>query len=266
MVCARLNKSRAAYYKQMKKETHQVLEDQLLTELVMEKRCLMPRLGGKKLYTLIRPSMNDHQLHLGRDKLFAWLKRHDLLVKPKKTFTKTTQSHHRFRVYKNLIKNVPITHPDQVWVSDITYLRLRKGFCYLALITDAYSRKIIGFDVSDTLELSGCIRALKKACGSKKIQSTTHHSDRGFQYCSNKYVGLLKEHNIQISMAEAGNCYENATAERVNGILKSEFNLDATFLDLRTAQQAASQAINIYNTERPHMALKMRKPNEMYAA
>ena len=250
----------------MKKESHQRLEDQLLHELVIEKRSIMPRLGGKKLYALIRSSMNDHHIHLGRDRLFAWLKRHDLLIKPKKSYTKTTHSHHRFRVYKNLIKNVPITHPDQVWVSDITYLRLQKGFCYLALITDAYSRKIVGFDISDSLELSGCIRALKKACGAKKLKSLTHHSDRGFQYCSNKYVSLLKENNIQISMAEAGNCYENATAERVNGILKSEFNLDTTFLDLKQAQKAAEQAIHIYNTERPHLALQMRKPSELYAA
>lgn len=250
----------------MKKGNTAMLQDQVVSKMVMEKRTRMPRLGGKKLYTLLKPSLNTHKIQMGRDKFFAWLKSYNLLVKPKKSFTKTTNSHHRFRVHQNLIKDTPVTKPNQVWVSDITYLRLQKGFCYLALITDAYSRKIVGFDVSDSLELSGCLRALKQATAAKKWKGLTHHSDRGFQYCSNVYVGILKENGIQISMAEAGNCYENAMAERVNGILKNEFNLDNTFIDLKQAQRAASQAIKIYNDERPHMSLKMKKPSELYAA
>lgn len=226
----------------------------------------MPRIGGKKLYVLLKSSMDSHQIQMGRDKFFNWLKKHDLLAKPKKSFTRTTNSHHRFRVHRNLVKDTTVIKPNQVWVSDITYLRLQRGFCYLALITDAYSRKIIGFDVSTTLELNGCMRALKRASRSKHWKGLTHHSDRGIQYCSNAYVKALTESGIQISMAEAGNCYENALAERVNGILKNEFNLDATFVDLKHAQRAVNQAIQIYNTERPHMSLGMKKPNEVHAA
>jgi transposase InsO family protein len=250
----------------MKKEAQQDLFDPLIHELIMEKRKLMPRLGGKKLYHLIREPIQQHSISMGRDKLFSWLRDHDLLVRPKKRYTKTTHSFHRFRVHTNLIKDVTITRPDQCWVSDITYLRLQHGYCYLALITDAYSRKIIGFDVSQSLELTGCMRALKMACRNRKIKSTIHHSDRGFQYCSNQYVAELKKNGILISMGEVGNCYDNALAERMNGILKSEFNLDATFQNVDCAQKATSEAILIYNENRPHMAIGLKMPEELYAA
>ncbi len=163
--------------------------------------------------------------------------------------------------------NEVIDRPDQAWVCDITYLRLTHGFCYLALITDVYSRKIIGYHVNDTLELKGCMKAFEMACVNRNpLQKTIHHSDRGIQYCSNAYVNLLRQKNILISMAEAGNCYENAIAERVNGILKDEFNLDATFKSIEQARQAGAQAINTYNKKRPHMAIGMKKPVELYAA
>jgi putative transposase len=265
-VCHRLSKSRAAYYKQMKKQKQQKLQDYLIRELVMEKRKIMPRLGGKKLYRLVGRSMREHLIYMGRDKFFTWLRERDLLVKPKKRFTKTTHSHHRFRVHKNLIKDIEITHPDQIWVSDITYLKLQKGFCYLALMTDAYSRKIVGYDISQSLELNGCLRALQMACAQRRMNQTIHHSDRGIQYCSNQYTERLSENNIQISMAEAGNCYENAMAERMNGILKSEFNLDCVFKDLNEAQKATRQAIETYNAQRPHMSIGMKMPDELYAA
>lgn len=265
-VCRKLNKSRAAYYKHRKKQQHQVLEDKIIWDLVMEHRQLMPRLGGRKLYHLLQPELEEHGIRLGRDKFFDWLRNNDLLVKPKKSFTKTTQSNHRFRVHRNLVKDLEVNRPDQVWVSDITYLRLQKGFCYLALITDAYSRKIVGYDISDSLELSGCKRALKMACKHRQGDEVIHHSDRGIQYCSNQYVEMLQSQDVRISMAEAGNCYENAMAERVNGILKNEFNLDATFKSLTQAQKASRQAIKYYNKLRPHMSIGMKKPDELYAA
>jgi len=265
-VCNRFNKSRAAFYKQLKQEMQQQLMDPVISELVMEQRKLMPHLGGKKLYHLIKAPIQQHSIKMGRDKLFLWLRKEDLLVRRKKRYTKTTHSTHRFRVHKNLIKDVPITHNDQCWVSDITYLRLQRGFCYLALITDAYSRKIIGFDVSQSLELTGCMRALKMACADRKRKSTIHHSDRGFQYCSYPYIDELRGNGIHVSMGEVGNCYDNAMAERVNGILKSEFNLDATFRDLGHAQKAAREAISIYNEKRPHMAIGLKMPTELYAA
>lgn len=265
-MCNRFNKSRAAFYKQVKQEMQQQLMDPVISELVLEQRKLMPHLGGKKLYHLIKAPIQQHAIKMGRDKLFLWLRKEDLLVRRKKRYTKTTHSTHRFRVHKNLIKDVPITGPDQCWVSDITYLHLQRGFCYLALITDAYSRKIIGFDVSQSLELTGCMRALKMACANRKGKSTIHHSDRGFQYCSYPYIDELRENGIQVSMGEVGNCYDNAQAERVNGILKSEFNLDATFRDLGHAQKAAREAICIYNEKRPHMAIGLKMPTELYAA
>lgn len=232
----------------------------------MKYRSKMPRIGGKKLYTLIKPELDRHGIKIGRDRFFTWLRANDLLVRPKKNGVKTTNSNHRFKVHKNLIKGIEITKPDQVWVSDITYLRLQNGFAYMALITDAYSRKIIGYDISDSLELSGCLRALKMACKHRIHETPIHHSDRGIQYCSNQYRALLKKHNIAISMAQAGNCYENALAERVNGILKQEFNLDKTFGDLNKAKNSASEAIKIYNHERPHMGVAMYRPAELYTA
>jgi transposase InsO family protein len=223
-------------------------------------------LGGKKLYRLLKEQMEEHLINIGRDRFFAWLRKHDLLIKSKRRFTKTTNSYHRFRMHKNLIKQLEVTYPDQLWVSDITYLKLQKGFCYLALITDVFSRKIVGYDISASLALSGCLRALKKACAHKKAKQTIHHSDRGIQYCSNPYLAKLKENGILVSMAEAGNCYENALAERVNGILKDEFNLDGVFKDLNTAQKAGKQAIKTYNELRPHWSIGMQIPNELYAA
>jgi putative transposase len=266
-ICCRMKKSREAYYKHIRKRTQERIESHIVHELVMEQRTDMPRLGGKKLYVLIGDTLKAHRLRMGRDKLFSWLRNHDLLVQPKRQHTRTTNSSHRFRVHQNLIKDQAITQSDQVWVSDITYLRLQKGFCYLALITDAYSRKIVGYHVNETLELNGCLKALQMACGQRKnTLPTIHHSDRGIQYCSNQYVDQLKNQDIKISMAEAGNCYENAMAERVNGILKDEFNLDRTFSNLEQARKSTIQAIKTYNTRRPHMSIEMKKPAELYAA
>lgn len=265
-MCKRLKKSRAAYYKHLKKEGAEGLADQVIYDLVVEKRKRMPRLGGKKLYHVVKGSLRDHSIKMGRDRFFDWLRKRELLVKSKRRYAKTTNSYHRFRVHTNLIKEMTITHPDQCWVSDITYLRLQKGFCYLALITDAYSRKIIGYDTSQSLELNGCIRALKMACKQKKNIQTIHHSDRGIQYCSNQYIKQLRTNGILVSMAETGNCYENAIAERVNGILKSEFNLDVTFANVEKAQKATMEAIKVYNSQRPHMSIDLKMPNELYAA
>lgn len=188
-----------------------------------------------------------------------------MLTLRKKYSSRTTNSLHRFRKYKNIIKDVKVTKPNQVWVSDITYIRTIKGFCYLALITDMYSRKIVGYDISDSLELKGCERALNKAL--YQAQDTTgliHHSDRGIQYCSNVYTQILKRNNITISMTEDNHCYENAVAERVNGILKDEFYLDQTFDNLAQAKNATKNAINLYNQIRLHLSLDYKTPNMVY--
>lgn len=265
--CRWLGKSRAAYYKQGKSDAEENMEDAIVKELVIEHRKPMPRLGGRKLHALVRPALAAMNIRLGRDRFFKWLRDRDMLIEPKKRYVVTTQSRHRFHKHQNLIKDQAITKPDQVWVSDITYLRLSQGFCYLALITDAYSRKIVGYQVSASLELKGCLEALHKACRHRVSNgATTHHSDRGIQYCSNRYVEALQRQGIRVSMAEAGNCYENALAERVNGILKSEFNLDANLGTLKQARKAVSQAIRTYNELRPHFSLSLRTPMEVYAA
>lgn len=266
-ICAKLNKTRAAYYKQLNQSGQKLLHGEMVRRLTLAKREHMPRLGGKKTYLEIKADFALQGIKLGRDKYFDWLRRENLLIRPKRRFIRTTNSFHRFKKYSNLIKDLEVTSPDQVWVSDITYLRLSKGFCYLALVTDTFSRKVIGYDVSDTLELKGALKALKMALkGKQSAGDTIHHSDRGIQYCSDKYTETLNSNNIRISMGEVGNCYENALAERVNGILKSEFNLDAKFLDVATAQKAVRQAIDAYNRLRPHMSINMRKPYELYAA
>jgi len=174
---------------------------------------------------------NKANIKVGRDTLFNVLRKHQMLTLRKKTSARTTNSYHRFYKYNNIIKDLEVTRANQVWVSDITYIRTIKGFCYLALITDMYSRKIVGYDISDSLELKGCVRALNKAIyqakntctePSRSIKKLIHHSDRGIQYCSNVYTQILKRKKIDISMTEENHCYENAMAERVNGILKDE--------------------------------------------
>jgi putative transposase len=166
------------------------------------------------------------------------------LLKPTLKLVET----HCLMSLENIIKDVEVTRPNQVWVSDITYIRTVKGFCYLDLITDMHSRKIVGYDLSDSLELKGCVRALNKAIyQAKNIKHLIHHSDRGIQYCSNVYTQILKRNKIDISMTEENHCYENAMAERVNGILKDEFYLDQTFTDVAQAKRATKNAINLYN-------------------
>ena len=238
-----------------------------LLKMIQPIRQLMPRIGGRKLHFLIKGDLVQNALKIGRDRLFHWLREHDLLISPKRMHVFTTQSNHRFWVHENLTSQLTINKPNQLWVSDITYLRTRGGFCYLALITDAYSRKIVGYDVSDTLELEGCLRALRSAIQTaSELDQLVHHSDRGFQYCSHQYTELLKQNGIRISMAAKGNCYENALAERVNGILKNEFNLDFTFKTKELAVRAAQESIYIYNHHRPHWALNLKTPQQCHAA
>lgn len=233
--------------------------------MVREERKVQSRVGGVKLHVALQPSFKAAGLKIGRDSLFDILREHDMLVKPKKSTCRTTYSYHRFYTYKNLVKNMTVTRPNQVWVSDITYIRTVSGFCYLALITDMYSRKIVGYDMSNSLELAGCLRALQRALkAARPATRLVHHSDRGFQYCSNQYVDQLKKHDIEISMTEEKHCYENAIAERVNGILKDEFYLDQTFYSLSHARNAVKNAIEIYNSKRLHLSLGYKTPNFVF--
>ena len=213
----------------------------------------------------MKQDFETQQVKVGRDTLFNVLREHKMLTLRKKYSMKTTNSHHRFYKYNNIIKDLEITRPNQVWASDITYVRTVNGFCYLALITDMYSRKIVGYDLSDSLELKGCVRALNKAIyQAKNINGLIHHSDRGIQYCSNVYTQILKRKKIDISMTEENHCYENAMAERVNGILKDEFYLDQTFANVAHAKRAAKNAVKLYNEIRLHLSLDYKTPNMVY--
>ena len=264
-VCACFNLKRDAYYKyQQRWKRYKSIESKVI-QLVKEERKEQPRVGVRKLYEALLPSFKAAHIKLGRDLLFDILRANNMLVKRKRAYAKTTNSYHHFHKYNNLIKEVQVTKPNQVWVSDITYIRTVKGFCYLALITDMYSRKIIGYDLSDSLELAGCLRALRKALWHiKPAAGLIHHSDRGVQYCSHMYVNELKRKDIKISMTEEKHCYENAIAERVNGILKDEFYLDQCFFSTAHAKRATKSAIKVYNNKRLHLSLRYKTPNMVF--
>lgn len=236
-----------------------------MIELVKKRRKVLAREGTRKLHKELYKSFKIRNMKVGRDSLFDILRGNDMLIKRKRAFTRTTNSYHHFHKYTNLIKEIRITRPNQVWVSDITYVRTINGFCYLALITDVYSRKIVGYDVSSSLELEGCLRALYRALRHlKPSDKLIHHSDRGVQYCSHMYVDKLKKCKIKISMTEENHCYENAIAERVNGILKDEFYLDQTFNNEKHIKQATKNAIKLYNEKRLHLSLNFKTPNSVY--
>lgn len=256
---------RDAYYKYKKRHKQRLAIEKQVIELVKHERLVQPRVGTRKLLAALHITFNYLGLKVGRDELFRILRKYDLLVKPKKTSFRTTDSYHRFHKYGNLIKDMVVTRPNQVWVSDITYIRTYMGFCYLALITDLYSRKIVGYDISNSLELAGCLRALKMALKTvRPAAGLVHHSDRGIQYCSNQYVNQLKKQKIKISMTEENHCYENAIAERVNGILKDEFYLDQSFENVIHAKRATKNAVNIYNNKRLHLSLDYKTPQTVY--
>jgi putative transposase len=264
-ICSLFGVKRDAYYKYIKRyKKRETLKAQVISMVKVERK-EQSRVGGRKLHEALKPTFVTQDIKIGRDCLFDILREHDMLIKPKKATCRTTYSYHRFYTYKNLVKNMTVTRPNQVWVSDITYIRTVSGFCYLALITDMYSRKIVGYDMSNSLELAGCLRALQGALkAARPATRLVHHSDRGFQYCSNQYVDQLKKHGIEISMTEENHCYENAIAERVNGILKDEFYLDQTFYSLSHARNAVKNAIEIYNSKRLHLSLGYKTPNFVY--
>ena len=268
-ICDAFSLKRDAYYKYRKRFVIKKRIEQNVVELVRKSRKTLPREGTRKLMKSLHEDFQKNNLKIGRDQLFRILRENGLLIRRKKYSSRTTNSHHRFYKYGNIIKELKIHRPNQVWASDITYIRTIKGFCYLALITDMHSRKIVGYDLSDSLELKGCVRALNKAIyHAKNIKQLIHHSDRGIQYCSNVYTQILKRKKIDISMTEENHCYENAMAERVNGILKDEFYLDQTFSSVVQAKKAAKNAIKLYNSKRLHLSLDYRTPNyvHQYAA
>jgi putative transposase len=224
----------------------------------------MPKIGVRKLYFILYEDLK--RLNVGRDMLFRILKANHMLIIPKRRYHITTNSHHRFRKHKNLIENVVPEHPEQIWVSDITYVGNRQNPMYLALITDAYSKKIVGHDLSNSLDVRGTLRALKMAVKSRQYKGNvvTHHSDRGFQYCSNEYQEKLNKANIRCSMTESYDPYANAVAERINGILKGEFIGYKNKCTMSTMNQLIDNSIEIYNKRRPHYSCFYLTPDQMH--
>lgn len=259
--------SRQGYYNNLLQEKKEVLEHTLILEQVREIRYDHPEMGGKKLYHLTHRSMQEMGLKMGRDKFFDLLRKNGMLVKRRRKYVVTTQSHHRFRVYGNALQRSVIKGPNEAWVCDITYIRVKSGFIFLFLITDVFSRKIVGWYLSIDQTVASGLKALNMAIAQAKItDNIVHHSDRGFQYCAPKYIKRALKKNMIISMGEAGNCYDNAMAERVNGILKNEYALDTTFEDYTQALKAVKHAIKCYNEKRPHWSLNLRIPQNVHEA
>lgn len=265
-LCVYFGISRQAYYKSNSQMVNSVLKTGVVVNMVQDIRRQMPRLGGKKLYHLMGDGLREVG-SIGRDKFFDILRDNDLLVVPKRSYTRTTQSYHRFYKWTNLVRDKQVTRSNEVWVSDITYLRTLNGFVYLFLITDLYSRKIVGWSLSRSLAIEGAMEALRMALHSRKDKSLplTHHSDRGIQYCSTNYVHMLQKANVHISMTQENHCY-NSTAERVNGILKDEFYLDNTFHDYLQTLKTVRSSVEIYNNKRPHWALNLLTPEQVHSS
>ena len=235
-------------------------------QLVDKERKVLSRLGGRKLHHQIRDSLQAREIEFGRDKLFALLRKHSMLILPRRRYIQTTLSKHWLRKYPNLVKDIIVKRPDEVWVSDITYLKTDEGNCYLNIVTDAYSRKIVGYAIADNMEAAQMKQAFQMAVTNRinKQYQLIHHSDRGLQYCSAEYVSIAEQHQIKMSMTENGDPYENALAERMNRTLKEEFGLGNVMRSKLHAKLLTEEAIDLYNNRRPHLSLKMKTPQSVY--
>ena len=264
-VCRQLGYSKQAYYKSIHLKQLKSLNGSVIKSKVMSIRREMPRVGTRKLYYLLKESFCRDGISIGRDRLFDLLRQQGLLIVKKKKYTKTTDSKHWMRRYPNLIKQLELNSPEQLWVADITYLSLKDRYCYLHLVTDAYSKQIMGYNVSATLAASETLKALQMALNNRKYQrNLIHHSDRGLQYCSAGYVKTLQQKSVAISMTEDGSPYDNAIAERLNGILKDEYGLDHVFDNRLQLDLQVQQSINSYNHHRPHESNYMLTPVQMH--
>ena len=265
ILCSLLGYSRQSYYQFQKAAEIQALHHDLILQKVTSIRKQQKRLGTRKLMFMMHDFMEEHHIEIGRDKMFDLLASRGLLIRRRKCrIPRTTYSDHWMRKYPNLIREFIPTASNQLWVSDITYIRLLDDFVYLSLITDAYSRKIVGFFLSETLKATGCLKALKMALSNNPQRGRLiHHSDRGSQYCCADYVSFLDKYFIKISMTESGDPLENALAERVNGVLKEEL-LEEKYLNYEQARQAVSVAVSIYNHHRPHGSIDLLTPEEAH--
>ena len=268
--CRFVGISRQAYYQRLDAEMNLTNQQQTVVQLVREQRLIQPRVGTRKLHYLLKSSLAEDRIKMGRDALFLLLRQARLLVLPRRSYHKTTHSHHRFYKHPNLLKaglqQITPKRPEQVWVADITYLPTQTQNTYLSLVTDAYSRKIVGYHVDAHMQTSAVGKALIMAVSSRRYETPLiHHSDRGIQYCSAEYQAIHQRHQITCSMTDGYDCYQNALAERVNGILKNEFLLNKP-KDLEEARKMVKQSIKIYNEVRPHQSLKYKTPDAVHQA
>jgi transposase InsO family protein len=266
-LCGWFGVTRQAYYQNSWKVIDISIEEELILKEVQHIRKYHQRMGTRKLYDKLQVFMLDHQIKMGRDGLFNLLSAHHLLIRKRKRRIQTTQSFHWLRKYPNLIRDFIPTAPNQLWVSDITYWKIKENYVYISFITDAYSHKIVGFHVAETLESIETIQALKMALSDFKSEShfqLTHHSDRGVQYCHHKYVKLLQDNNIKISMTENGDPLENTIAERVNGIIKEEYLQDYSVNTISEAKKVLAFVVKLYNEERPHNSIGNLLPSQVH--
>lgn len=263
-VCRRFGKSTVAYYNERKRKSQRLVDDKVVVRLVNEIRMELPFLGGRKLYFLAKDNLRQKNIKIGRDKFFDILRCNGLLIERRKAFIpKTTKCDASLPISSNLTKNLVVNAPNQVHVSDITYIKIGDAFAYLSLVTDRFTREIIGWCLSKSLKAEGPIAALKMAMRIvPKGMDVIEHSDRGCQYASRRYRRLLQRLGLRSSMTEEKHCYENGAAERVNGILKCEFALDRRFKTFEEAKKAVKESINAYNTKRPHEMLGYMTPSQ----
>ena len=265
-VCRLLGLTRQAYYQNQWRSSENGIETELILQEVMAIRRLHPAIGSRKLLVMLQSFLLDHQIKMGRDALFDLLADHKMLVRRRKRNITTTWSKHWMHKYPNLIRDVVPSRVNEVWVSDITYFKVAEKHVYISFVTDAYSRKIVGYNVADTLEASHSIMALKMAISqlNTNVIGLIHHSDRGSQYCCADYVKLLQDNGIAISMTENGDPLENAIAERINGIIKEEYLNHYQIKTKKEIEQKLHQAVGQYNQHRPHLSCNMLTPNDVH--
>lgn len=266
ILCGLAGKSRQAFYAYTNRLEKAQFDSAIIVDLVTRERQVAERVGGKKLYSILKKELKSHNIDLGRDKFLEVLRENDLLVRRRRKRIITTLSRHYLRRYPNLTKELEIDRAEQLWVSDITYIKVGDTTAYLILITDAYSRKVMGYNFGWNMNTEFCLEALSDALVNRCFaeRELMHHSDRGMQYCSKAYVCMLQTHQISISMTENGNPLENALAERMNGIFKDNFGLDKTFESFEQAKQHIQKAVEYYNTRLPHSSVDMMTPDQAH--
>jgi putative transposase len=268
VVCAHAGMTRQGYYQARQERTRRCVDEEAILGIVARERSLQPQMGARKVLVCIAPDLQEMDIQIGRDAFFDLLRRRGwLLARRRRRGDRTTDARHGWRVYPNLYQSLTLTAPHQAWLSDLTYLRTLEGFLYLSLLHDAYSRKIVGYALNESLEAIGPIEALEMALGQLPCPAKViHHSDRGVQYACGEYIRRLEARGMRVSMTQENHCYENAQAERLNGILKQEYGLGETFVKKEPVAPLVRQCVWLYNTRRPHTSLDYRTPEAVHAS